>query len=192
MATDDVYRVTISALYLGSVQQNVYAVQLKTETAPTATIFQTFATAAVNMWLGVQINSCVYREVHARNMHVAGAAQGNYTFPSGVTGQRGGFPVADNEASGITKRTGFTGRSNRGRNSISGFSEADLDGNTIGNTLMTLLGDLAIHILTSYLAGRFLPAVASRANHIAVPLATTVVLDNNVDSQKTRLNTHGT
>jgi hypothetical protein len=45
--------------------------------------------------------------------------------------------------------------------------------------------------LTSYLAGRFTPAVASRANNIAIPLQTTAILDSNVDSQKTRLNGHG-
>jgi len=139
-----------------------------------------------------QITGCVYREVHARNMHTSSAAQGNYTFPGGVTGQRGGNPVADSEASGITKRTGFTGRSNRGRNSISGFAEADVDGNSIGNTLMTLLADVAVHVLADYVGGRFTAAVGSRHNNIAIPLLSAAVLDNNIDSQKTRLNTHGT
>ena len=139
-----------------------------------------------------QITGCVYREVHARNMHTSSAAQGTYTFAPGVTGQRGGNPVSDTEASGITKRTGFTGRSNRGRNSISGFTETDVDGNSLSNTLMTLLGDLAIHVLTDYVTGRFTAAVGSRANNIAIPLLSAAVLDNNVDSQKTRLNTHGT
>jgi len=139
-----------------------------------------------------QHNGVTQREVHARNMHVSSAAQGNYVMPAGAVGQRGGEPVADNVASGITKRTGFTGRSNRGRNSISGFAELDADGNSMTNTLFSLLADIAIHLLTSYISGRFAPAVASRHNNIAVPILTAAVLDTNFDSQKTRLNGHGT
>jgi len=136
-------------------------------------------------------NGITFREVHAWNANAPGGAQGTYTFPPNTTGQRAGAAVALSEASGITKRTGFMGRSNKGRNSISGFIEGDVDGNTLSNTLMSLLGDLAIHMLTSYISGRFTPGVASVANNTIIPLASALVLDSDVDSQKTRLNRHG-
>jgi len=137
-------------------------------------------------------NSILFNTIVCANQHAPGGAQGIYSFPANTRGFRIGSTVALSEASGITRRTGFTGRSNRGRNSVSGFSEGDVDGNSITGTLMSLLGDLAVHILVPYLAGRFLPGVASRTNHTIIPLLSAAVLDDNIDSQKTRLNTHGT
>lgn len=134
----------------------------------------------------------LFNTVVCTNIHAPGGAQGQYNFPANTRGQRVGSQDALNVASGIVRRTAFVGRANRGRNSVSGFTEGDVDGNTLGTGLMQLLGDIAVHILVPYLSNRFLPAVASRVNHIAIPLLSAAVIDNNTDSQKTRLNTHGT
>lgn len=163
---------------------------------PTAAELNSLA-AAVAANLGTRLanavcNNVTFRTVHCENINAPGGAQGNYNFPPGTIGRRNQSPVALNEASGIVKYTGFVGRSNRGRNSISAFGEQDVSGNTLTTALMTLLADLALGILQSYFTGRFLPAVASKANNIAIPLQSTAVLDTNVDSQKTRLNAHGT
>lgn len=165
-------------------------------TAPTGSELQSLATALVGdlaFYLRrVMSINYLFNQIVCTNQHAPGGAQGVATFPANTRGQRTGSPVALSEACGITKRTAFTGRSNRGRNSISGFVEPDLDGNSISGPLMGLLGDLAIRILVPQLAGRFLPAVASRINHTTIPLLSAAVLDDNIDSQKTRLNTHGT
>jgi hypothetical protein len=90
----------------------------------------------------------------------------------------------------------LTGRASHGRNSISGFVEGDCDGNSVGSSLMALLANLALQILINNIAGRFKPAIA----HIpraplgvgdSTPITEAIVLDSNVDSQKTRLNSHG-
>jgi hypothetical protein len=132
-----------------------------------------------------------FREVYCKNLNAPGSLQGLFIFPNGTNGQRAGSPVALNEASGIIKRTAFTGRSRRGRNSISGFVEGDVDGNTLSNGLMQLLLDLAIEMLVARVGGRFLPAVASKVLGNAAPLIAAAVIDSNIDSQKTRLNAHG-
>jgi len=167
-----------------------------TGTAPTGPELSSLAAAIAGdvgfYFRRLMSTSILFNEIVCKNMHAAGGAQGSYTFPANTRGQRIGSTVALSEASGIARRTGFTGRSNKGRNSVSGFAEGDVDGNTISSGLMSLLGDLAVHILVPYLAGRFLPGVASRTNHTIIPLLASAVLDNNIDSQKTRLNTHGT
>jgi hypothetical protein len=138
----------------------------------------------------------VFREVYCRNIDTEVASEATYVFPSGTTGLRSGSQVAANEACGIVKRTGLTGRGSHGRNSISGFAESDVDGNSIGSSLMAALINLALQTLVSYLASRFVPAVAHIPRTVgptgtSTALRETIVLDNNIDSQKTRLNSHG-
>ena len=138
----------------------------------------------------------IFREIYCRNIDTEVANEATYVFPTGSTGARNGSQVAASEACGIVKRTGFTGRGMHGRNSISGFIENDVDGNSISSTLMALLAQLAVQILINYQTARFRPALA----HIPRLLPGTgtsdfiqeaAVLDSNIDSQKTRLNSHG-
>src|ERR1044072_3461581 len=92
----------------------------------------------------------IFREIYAKNLDVAGAAQATFTIPAGTAGQRAGDPCSSNVACSIVRRTGYTGRSNKGRNSISGFSESDISLNTFGQALLTLLIQLAGQMLTTY------------------------------------------
>lgn len=151
--------------------------------------------------VGLALRNCVsdqtvFREIYCRNLDEEMANQATYTFPNGTKGTRGGNQVAANEACGIVKRTGLTGRGGHGRNSVSTFPEGDVDGNSVGSTLMGLLGNLALQILLNAVSNRFLPALAHRPRVSLAPgsatlLQSAIVLDNNVDSQKTRLNSHG-
>lgn len=142
-------------------------------------------------------NGWVFREIYCRNIHEEVAAEGTYVYPPNTTGRRTGGQVAASEACGIVKRTGLTGRGQHGRNSISGFIEGDVDGNSVSSQLITFLISLAAKILISYLTARFVPAVAHIPRLPGAPDGTStilreaVVLDNNIDSQKTRLNAHG-
>lgn len=165
-------------------------------TAPTAAELTSLATevggtVAARM-RNMMHNGIVFREVYCRNIHTQNAEQGTYTFPPNTTGNRNGSAVALNEAAGLVKRTGLTGRANRGRNSFSGFIEQDLDGNTIGATILQVLADVAISILAARVGGRFIPAVASASRGLGIRLQSALSLDSHVDSQKTRLNAHGT
>jgi len=152
---------------------------------------QGIATVLVPYLRNMMSNFCVFREVYARNYHVQAAQQATYVFPANTTGNRTGNPLAANEACGIIRRTGFTGRSNRGRNSISGFVQDDVDHNTLTQQLLQLVIQLAGAMLTTYLSGRFTPGVASRTNHTIIPLLGTAVNNSIIDSQKTRLPQHG-
>lgn len=183
-----------------NLQENTFAFQWGT--TPTAAQLLALATAIGTGPLGLAIraitsNGWIFREVYCRNIDTAVAAEATYTFPSGTTGSRPGFQVAANEASGIVKRTGLTGRGSHGRNSYSGFVEADVDGNTLSSSLMALLAQIAIDTLISYLGGLLNPAVAHIPRALLAPpghsttLASAIVLDSNIDSQKTRLNSHG-
>lgn len=171
-----------------------------TGTAPTIAELLALATAlATGPALAIRAMTSagwLFREIYCRNIDTEIANEATYTFPSGTTGQRAGPQVAANEACGVVKRTGHTGRGQHGRLSASGFVEGDVDGNSVSSSLMALLAQLAVQMLVSFLTARFRPAVA----HIPrVPnvdgtsdyITETVVLDNNIDSQKTRLNSHG-
>jgi hypothetical protein len=184
-----------------NLMENTFAFHWGSLIPPTSGQLLTLATAlsgTVGQALrNLTSNGWIFREVYCRNIHAEVADENTYLWPSGTTGNRAGSQVAANEASGVVKRTGLTGRGQHGRNNISGFVEADVDGNSISSTLMALLAQLAIEILISYLGGYLGPAVA----HIprlpgsppgySSPLQTALVLDSNIDSEKSRLNSHG-
>jgi len=153
--------------------------------------------AAVGAGVGEKIRLCmssgvVFREVYCRNMDTQSANQGTSVFAPGTVGARGGSQVASNEAANIVRRTGRTGRTHHGAIRVSEFVEGDVDGNSIQSTLMSLLADVALALLQNYVAGRFTAALGSKTNQNSVPLQSAAILDTNIDSQKTRLNAHGT
>jgi len=131
------------------------------------------------------------REIHCRNMDVEVANQATLAYAPGVTGGRTGSPVASNEAANVVRRTGKTGRSQHGAVRVSEFSEGDVDGNSIGSTLMGLLADVGLSLLEDYVSNRFLGALGSKKTGQSYELLDAGVIDSNIDSQKTRLNQHG-
>jgi len=180
-------------------QENTYAFHW-TGTAPTAlelaSLASNVATVVGGGLIALTSNGWIFRQVYCRNIDTEVAAEATYSWPANTTGARAGSQVAANEACGIVKRTGLTGRGQHGRNSISGFIENDVDGNSISSTLIALLTNLAIDTLVSYLTGRFLPALAHIPRTVGPTgysnlLREAVILDSNIDSQKTRLNAHG-
>ena len=182
-----------------NLQENTFAFHW-TGATPTSGQLNTLATQLAGTigtaMRNITSNGWVFREVYCRNIDTEVAAESTYLFANGTTGSRAGSQVAANEACGIVKRTGFTGRGSHGRTSCSGFIEGDVDGNSVSSTLMALLLQLALNMLLSYNGSQFVPAVA----HIprvplvigsSTPIQVTTVLDSNIDSQKTRLNSHG-
>lgn len=172
-----------------------FAYQWNNSTPPSVAELLTLATE-VRDTIGLKMRQMtssnnVWREVHCRNLNAAVANQNSIQFPTNSTGFRGGGSLAANEAMNIVKRSGLTGRSSHGANRVSDFAEGDVDGNTLQSALMTLAASLAVSMVASRVGGRFLPAIASRLLHVAIPYTVAIVLDSDVDSQKTRLNRHG-
>lgn len=183
-----------------NLEENTFAFKWS-GSAPTAAELLSLATALAGT-VGLAIRAFtsdrwVFREIYCRNIDTEVANEATYSWPANTTGQRSGSPVAANEACGIVKRTGRTGRGQHGRTSLSGFVEGDVDGNTVSGSLIALLSNLAVQILVGYLTARFkaalahIPRAPSTAHGTSDLIAETVVLDSNVDSQKTRLNSHG-
>lgn len=134
-----------------------------------------------------------FREVYVRDIHAAsGRAQATLNI-TGLNGTRGGNATAGNLAASITSRTGLTGRRNHGAKRISPFVETDTDGNDIGTTLMNFLLAIAVQWMLNRVAGgmTFVPAVASLTYAGRHAMNSASVLNNFVDSQKTRLTNHG-
>jgi hypothetical protein len=131
------------------------------------------------------------REIHCRNMDVEVANQATLAYAPGITGGRTGSPVASNEAANVVRRTGKTGRSQHGAVRVSEFSEGDVDGNSIGSTLMGLLANVGLSLLEDYVSNRFIGALGSKKTGQSYELLDAGVIDSNIDSQKTRLNQHG-
>lgn len=151
---------------------------------------------AIGAGLAERIRLCMHsgvvmREVHCRDMSTPTAPQATAAFAPGTVGGRSGSPVASNEAANVVRRTGLTGRTQHGAVRISEFVEADVDGNSIGNSLMALLGNVALALLEDYVSGRFIAALGSKKLGVSGELTDATILDSNIDSQKTRLNSHG-
>lgn len=153
--------------------------------------------ASIGNGVAEKIRQCMtlntqMREVYCRDMSAQTANQATALFAPGTSGVRGGGAVAGNEAGSIVRRTGLTGRSQHGAIRVGEFAESDVDGNTLGNFLMGLLNNVAIEMLVSYVSGNYRPALGSKHTGTARLLQAAGTLDSNVDSQKTRLNGHGT
>jgi hypothetical protein len=167
--------------------------------APSPSNLLTLATEAAGagpLLQGMLGNHITFREIYCRNIDTQVANEATYLFPTNTFGTRTGLPAALNTACGLIKRTGLTGYGQHGRNSISGFVEGDVDGNTVGNTLMTLLANLLLQFLAARVGGQFRAAVAHIPRLPGLTgtsslITQGLVLDNFVDSQKTRLTGHG-
>lgn len=132
-----------------------------------------------------------FREVYCRNMNTEIANQATAAFPTNASGTRGGDPTAASVAMEIVKRTGLTGHSSHGAVRISDFSEGDVSGNTLQSAIMGLAANLIVSLIAARVGGRFFPGVGSILHGTITQILTGIVLDSDSDSQKTRLNRHG-
>lgn len=172
-----------------------YAYKWNNSTPPTVTELLSLATE-VRDTIGVKMqqmttSSNSFREVHCYNLDVALGNQATALFPTNATGTRGGDPSAASVAMNIVKRTGLRGRSGHGANRVSDFSEGDTTGNTIQGYLMGAAANLIVSIIANRVGGRFFPGLKSLHLSQVLQVVAGIVLDTDVDSQKTRLNRHG-
>ena len=172
-----------------------YAYEWSNSTPPTVAELTSLATE-VRDTIGVKMQQMIsdnaqFRQVHCYNLDVAMGNQATVPFPTNATGTRGGDPIAANVAMNIVKRSGLRGRSGHGANRVSDFVEGDSTGNTIQSYLMGAAANLITSIIAARVGGRFFPGIKSLLHQQVYRIIQGIVLDTNVDSQKTRLNNHG-
>ena len=180
----------------GNLCENVYQAKYPTSVVPTSTALTTlatsFATNTAPYYVALLHESCIFTEVIATDIGTTLGEQGSYTFPTGTHGGTSGDPNAANVACSAILKTGFRGRSRRGRKSYSCFAEGDTSGNTISSTQMGRVIALLASCYNSIGVLYFDWAVGSRKELASYIIRNVVVPDNLVDSQKTRLTGRGT
>jgi len=90
----------------------------------------------------------------------------------------------------LSKRTGTTGASARGRFYLIDLPEDFFNGDNFNLAFTTTLGDLVFQLLQTRVSGRFTPAVASPTQGISRPI-TAIIHDGVADSQRRRLTGRG-
>jgi hypothetical protein len=152
MATDDVYKLTVSAQSSAGIAMNNYHFRMKTSGEPTEATFQQAAVDCKDIFRVNQSNSFTYigwRAVQVRGSGVSYDARpclitGGKLFESIFTsnttgGNSGSFALPPQCAQVTTLRTGVVGRAYRGRIYSFGWSESDQTMGTIEPATMTLI-----------------------------------------------------
>jgi len=194
---------TIHWTAFGQQCENVY--QFRYTTVPTAlsltNLASTFGQAMFNTMKPFLSPSVQFLNATAKDIGAAGRQQGVYTYPNGSTGQAPNDAVALNMASNVNLTTAKVGRRFQGGKSYSGFTESEGTGNTWQSTITTMISNIAVLLLQTWLSGAFTPAIGSLPHMSAIgvvgaPAESNAItgvsqVDLNVDSQKTRLNNRG-
>lgn len=154
----------------------------------------------VNGWWGafvrpLQPTDVTLREVYARVMLNGEAPEGTSTDGLPDTGTKVGTALPNNVTHAISFRTGFSGRSRRGRNFIIGLVETDVTRNQVAAGVVTLwtaayrellpgAGNIptAIWVVYSQYSNKVL-----RTTGLATPVNNVVFTNDVVDSQRRRL-----
>lgn len=138
-------------------------------------------------------------EVVGRGLRTASDVEASTSFPSNSTGALVSPQLPNNVTISVARKTGLTGRSNRGRLYWPGLTEGDVVGNELSSTRATaILAALSAIQANVEGPGNFLMAVISRytggalrPTAIALPIASWTVVDRTVDSQRRRLPNRG-
>jgi hypothetical protein len=146
--------------------ENLFAYQWNSGIAPNAAELLSLATE-VFQTIGpkialITVGRVVLRECYCRNIDTETAPEATYVPPVPITGSRGGTAASSQDAFSLIKRTGVTGKSHHSSIHFSGFSSSDIVADTISTTLINLILNVAISIITQRVGGRFIPALPSR------------------------------
>jgi len=150
VATDDVYKLTVSATSQNQLYQNTLYVRMKTAVQPIAGDFQTTVDAFKNVWQPAQhqgVTWTTWQAVQQAGVGITVIAnecrrEGGLQFGGVLTAPlTGGNAVSEalppQCAMVATILTGFTGRRKRGRWYGFGFSETDQSGGLWGSAATT-------------------------------------------------------
>jgi len=159
--------------------------------------------ALVRAWffdemLPILTEDYIFREVVATDISTESGAIVFNTAETGETGAIASPGMPGNVCLAVSFRTGQAGRSYRGRNFISGLTEAAVDGNTLNETYRTAFGAAYSALLTVLEDTDFVWGVVSRFTAgaprvvgVITQIISVLVVDAFIDSQRRRLTGRG-
>jgi|SRR5690349_18789976 len=132
-----------------------------------------------------------FREVHAKDRRSSTVVtEGTYSLPPNTTGTHPGSVGNPASAARFQLRTGYAGRSYRGAKSIGPIPSISLTQGTFDTPYATLVSSFMSQVLVPILSDFFL-AVLSEKLGSSFDVIAIALLNNFIDSQKTRLLAHG-
>lgn len=176
---------------------------------PTAPAMSDLLDALLDWWnseIAPLVNVDVQlRELVATDMSTISGPQVSLTPDTGGLGLLSEELLPNNVSLTVSFRTGFRGRSFRGRNYVIGLSRTQINGSTVLEAVVDGFQAAYTALIAAAVTGGATWVVASRfsgvnpttgkpiprAEGIATPVTTVVVVDAFVDSQRRRLPTRG-
>jgi hypothetical protein len=166
---------------------------------PTTSILNTMSQIIYTLW-AINVapwvpNTCILNNVEAISLNNAGAPVGGHSPNVPVGGQSALDAAPNNVTIAVSFRTGYSGRSRRGRHYWVGLLEANLWNNRVENAVLAAI----IDYYTEYLpiAGQLPDAVwgvysrfengSPRLTGLFTPINEVLFVNNVVDSQRNRL-----
>lgn len=186
--------VTIKCLYDQQLAENTLYFTHDAGAPSTADIADLLAT--LESWFGTNLLSAASQDVqlfslHGRDLTTSAGPQADRS--SGMTGVLLDPQLPNNDTLAISFRTGVAGRSFRGRNYIIGLTTAQVTRNIVNPDVLSILL-AAYEALPTAVSPDWAHVVVSRKSGglwrtegVATPVASYVVTDNIVDSQRRRL-----
>lgn len=168
----------------------------------TPSILVAGATVLLNSWASNMVDllheDYLFREVYAVDLTTSTSETATALLTPPQAGLVGGAAAPGNAALVITHRTTLRGRSFRGRTYIGGLAGTNIDGNIIDSTAANDILEAFNAVVDDMLAEGWSFVVCSRISGgverttgISTVVATSLLRDFNIDSQRRRLNGRG-
>jgi len=137
---------------------------------------------------GLMATSYSFILVEATDREVVGGAYGSFVPTTNQAGTKSGDALPSNVAACLSWRTGFAGRSKRGRQYLFGFNDGDFTGSTLTGANVVLITQYAQALISTVAPGSLNTTlcVASIKDLALYPI-NGFVLDSAGDSQRRRL-----
>jgi hypothetical protein len=190
----------------GNLVENVYGFKY-TGTRPTgaelAQLGTEFLPALYNVQKTNTVTNMSFISAQMVDIGIAGGNTATFVFNPNTNGTNTGSDLPLNVAASVELKTGKRGRRFKGAKRWSALPENEVDHNSFSSNLMGWLAQLGLLLVRTYVSGKFAPAVGSLPHmpplgQVGPPspaesnvIASVSTVDNNTDSQKTRLNRRG-
>lgn len=193
-------RVAVEYRLNGQLVVNVY--YLETEVAVTSVNLAALASIFVDWWTtNMRQNfttSMALERIVVTDVSVANGLQEAQSVAPVIPGTAATAPAPNSVAVVVSHRTGYSGRSFRGRTYLAGFSASEVADNYISAALAAnIVSDMLSLRSALFLAGHKLSVASFRANGVPRSVAvltnvTSFVINTRIDTQRRRLPGVGT
>ena len=137
---------------------------------------------------GLMTASYSFILVEATDREVAGGAYGSFVPTTNTIGTKTGDALPSNVALCISYRTGFAGRSRRGRQFMFGFNDGDFVGSNVTGANVLLLGNYAQALISGAIPGTLnVTLCVASIKDLALYPINGYVINSAGDSQRRRL-----